>query len=147
GRLAIGFSPRPIGGGTIAALASVSAALFVGFGQGWIATPELATASIGFFLGGVFPVMIGLAGIALPSRPGLAVGLAGGLGSVGGFLVPWVSGGIAQTTSLPFALTTQAAWLGLLVAGAAIAHLRLRETRAGASHAHPVVTASRPKSG
>ena len=82
-------------------------------------------ALIGFFLGGVFPVMIGLAGIAMPSKPGLAVGLAGGLGSLGGFIVPWLSGVIAQSTSLGFALATQGAWLSLLVAGAAVAHHRL----------------------
>ena len=46
---------------------------FVAFGQGMIDTPEIAMAGIGFFLGGVFPVMIGLAGLALPSAPGLAV--------------------------------------------------------------------------
>jgi len=125
GRLAIGLSPRPIGGGTIAALASVAAGLFVGFGSGLVGSPELAMALIGFFLGGVFPVMIGLAGIAMPSKPGLAVGLAGGLGSLGGFIVPWLSGVIAQSTSLAFALATQGAWLSLLVAGAAIAHHRL----------------------
>lgn len=125
GRLAIGLSPRPIGGGKIAALASVAAGLFVGFGSGLVGSPELAMALIGFFLGGVFPVMIGLAGIAMPSKPGLAVGLAGGLGSLGGFIVPWLSGVIAQSTSLGFALATQGAWLSLLVAGAAVAHHRL----------------------
>ena len=127
GRLAIGLSPRPVGGFAIAALASVAALLFVAFGQGGIASPEIATAAIGFFLGGVFPVMIGLAGIALPSRPGLAVGLAGGLGSLGGFVVPWISGLVAQTSSLSFALSTLGLWLGLLVAGAAITHIRLRD--------------------
>ena len=128
GRLAIGLSPRPIGGGTIAALAAVAAGFFVLFGQGWISSPEMAMAVIGFFLGGVFPVMIGLAGIALPSSPGLAVGLAGGLGSLGGFVVPWVTGVIAQSTSLSFGLMTQGGWLALLVAGAVIAGRRLETT-------------------
>lgn len=125
GRLAIGLSPRPIGGGTIASLAAVAAALLVGFGLGWIATPEVAMAGVGFFLGGVFPVMIGLAGLARPSAPGLAVGLAGGLGSLGGFIVPWTTGVIAQATNLSLGLMTLGLWLGLLVAGGAVAHRRL----------------------
>lgn len=127
GRLAIGLSPRPIGGGTIAALAAVAAVLVVLFGQGAIGTPEGAMAGVGFFLGGVFPVMIGLAGLTLPSAPGLAVGLAGGLGSLGGFVVPWTTGTIAQATDLSFGLTTLGLWLGLLVAGGAVAHHRLRD--------------------
>ena len=44
------------------------------------------------------------------------------------FVVPWVSGGIAQTTSLSVALATQGAWLALLVVGAFVAHRRLRTT-------------------
>lgn len=127
GRLAIGLSPRPIGGGTIATLASVAAVVFVAFGQGLIGTPEVAMAGVGFFLGGVFPVMIGLAGMALPSAPGLAVGLAGGLGSLGGFVVPWATGVIAQASDLSLGLTTLGFWLALLVAGGAVAHHRLRD--------------------
>lgn len=127
GRLAIGLSPRSIGGGTIAALASIAAVFFVAFGQGMIDTPEIAMAGIGFFLGGVFPVMIGLAGLALPSAPGLAVGLAGGLGSLGGFVVPWATGVIAQASTLSLGLTTLGIWLALLVAGGAVTHHRLRD--------------------
>ena len=84
-------------------------------------------AGIGFFLGGVFPVMIGLAGLALPSAPGLAVGLAGGLGSLGGFVVPWATGVIAQASTLSLGLTTLGIWLALLVVGGAVAHHRLRD--------------------
>ena len=67
GRLAVGFSPRPIGAGTTAALAAVAAILMFAFGVGWISSPELAMSGVGFFLGGVFPIMIGLAGLALPT--------------------------------------------------------------------------------
>ncbi len=120
GRLSIGLAPRRPGAGTIAALASISALFVFAFGRGWIGTPELAMAGTGFFLGGVFPVMIGLAGIALPRAAGTAAGLAGGLGSLGGFVIPWLTGKMASAGGLPFALSTLSGWLLLLV-GAALA--------------------------
>lgn len=132
GRLTIGSSPRTPGAGTIAFLAAFAAALVLAFGLGWIGSPELAMAGIGFFLGGVFPVMIGLAGIALPSSAGTAVGLAGGLGSLGGFIVPWLTGQIATNSGLGVALTTLAGWLALLVAAAAF--IRSRQTRRTTGH-------------
>jgi len=128
GRLAVGFAPRAPGSGTTALLAAIAAAVVLGFGRGWIGPPELAMAATGFFLGGVFPVMVGLAGRALPRTAGLAVGLAGGLGSLGGFVVPWITGELAKTGGLPAALTTLAGWLALLVAGAAYARLRRGRT-------------------
>lgn len=124
GRLAVGFAPRAPGAGTTAALAAIAAGIVFGFGRGWISPPELAMAGTGFFLGGVFPVMIGLAGQALPRRAGLAVGLAGGLGSLGGFVVPWITGEIAGSGGLPIALATLSGWIGLLVSGAAFVRIR-----------------------
>ena len=62
-------------------------------------------------------------------RRRLAVGLAGGLGSLGGFVVPWITGLIAGSGSLPGAIASLSGWLGLLVLGAAFVRLR----RAGAS--------------
>lgn len=124
GRLAIGLSPRAPGAGTTAALASVASGVVLLFGLGLIGPPELAMAAVGFFLGGVFPIMIGLAGIALPSSAGTAVGLAGGLGSLGGFVIPWVTGRVANAASLSLALASLGAWLGLLVASAAYARRR-----------------------
>ena len=124
GRLVIGLSPRAPGAGTTALLAAVAATAVLAFGLGWIRTPEIAMATSGFFLGGVFPVMIGLAGMAMPSSAGTAVGLAGGLGSLGGFVVPWFTGHIAGRVGLSIAIASLAGWLGLLVAAAAVARLR-----------------------
>jgi fucose permease len=129
GRLGVGLSPRAPGAGTTAALASVAAAIVLAFGRGWIAAPEVAMAATGFFLGGVFPVMIGLAGRALPRKAGLAVGLAGGLGSLGGFVVPWITGELAGSGGLASALAALSGWLCLLVAGAAF--VRSRRTAIG----------------
>jgi len=125
GRLAVGLSPRPVGAGTTAALASVSAVLMLFFGLGWIGIPELAMTAVGFFLGGVFPIMIGLAGIAMPTAAGTAVGLAGGLGSLGGFIIPWLTGRLANDESLAVALTSLSLWLMVLVIAAAIVRKRL----------------------
>ncbi len=127
GRLSVGFAPRAPGAGTTAALAAIAAVIVFGFGRGWISPPELAMAGTGFFLGGVFPVMIGLAGQTLPRKAGLAVGLAGGLGSLGGFVVPWITGELAGSGGLPRALAALSGWLCLLVAGAAFVRIRRAE--------------------
>ena len=129
GRLAVGLSPRAPGAGTTALLAAIASAIVVSFGLGWLSPPELAMAGAGFFLGGVFPVMIGLAGRALPRNAGLAVGLAGGLGSLGGFVVPWITGAIAGSGGLPGAIASLSGWLGLLVLGAAFVRLRRADER------------------
>jgi FHS family glucose/mannose:H+ symporter-like MFS transporter len=121
GRLASGFSPRSPGAPATAVSAFVSAGIILSFGLGWFAAPELAMAIAGLVLGGVFPVMIGLAGQSLPSSPATAVGLAGGLGSLGGFVVPWCTGQLARADGLPFAITTLSAWLLLLFIAAALA--------------------------
>ncbi len=124
GRLAIGLAPRAPGAGTTASLAAIAAIIVLAFGLGWISPPELAMAGTGFFLGGVFPVMIGLAGQTLPRTAGLAVGLAGGLGSLGGFVVPWITGELAGAAGLASALAALSGWLCLLVAGAAFVRMR-----------------------
>lgn len=124
GRLGVGLSPRAPGAGTTAALASIAAAVVLAFGRGWIAAPEVAMAATGFFLGGAFPVLIGLAGRTLPRKAGLAVGLAGGLGSLGGFVVPWITGELAALGGLASALAALSGWLCLLVAGAAFVRSR-----------------------
>jgi hypothetical protein len=100
------------------------AGLVLAFGLGSFDEPELAMAAAGLALGGVFPVMIALAGLTLPSSPATAVGLAGGLGSLGGFVVPWYTGRLASSAGLPFAIAALSGWLLLLVASAATVRFR-----------------------
>jgi FHS family glucose/mannose:H+ symporter-like MFS transporter len=126
GRLASGLSPRSPGAGATAIAAILAAGIMLGFGVGIFGAPELAMASAGFVLGGVFPVMIGLAGQTLPASPATAVGLAGGLGSLGGFLVPWYTGRLASTAGLPFAISSLSGWLLLLLAAAMAARFGRR---------------------
>jgi FHS family glucose/mannose:H+ symporter-like MFS transporter len=126
GRLASALSPRSQGAYATAASALLASGIIAGFGLGLFDLPEFAMAAAGLALGGVFPVMIGLAGQTLPASPATAVGLAGGLGSLGGFLVPWLTGRLASADGLPFAITSLSGWLLLLLAAAMTARFRQR---------------------
>jgi fucose permease len=121
GRLAAGLSPRAPGAGTIAILAVAASAVIAAFGRGLIPSPELAMAVTGFCLGGVFPILIALAGVTLPGQAGTAVGLAAGAGALGGFVVPWLTGRIATTSQLSTAFLSLSGWLALLALCSAIA--------------------------
>ena len=127
GRVGVGLSPREPGPGTTALLAALAAGIAIAFGLGWLRSPELSTVLVGLLLGGVFPIMIGLAGMAWPSSTGTAVGLAGGLGSLGGFVVPWCTGRIASASSLGFAIATLGAWLLIVALSATTIRLRFRQ--------------------
>jgi len=70
--------------------------------------------------------MIGLAGQTLPSSPATAVGLAGGLGSLGGFIIPWLTGQFASKNGLPVAISSLAGWLALLFCAALAVRFRQR---------------------
>ncbi len=116
GRLALGLSRFEPGARATALLAGVAGIGIVAFFLGDLASPELAMGLAGLFLGGVFPTMIGLAGPTLPGAPGTAVALAAGCGSLGGFVVPWLTGALANRTGLATALATLGLWLLLLAA-------------------------------
>ena len=124
GRLMVGLSQKEPGAGTTALLALVSSAVVGAFFVGWTIPPEVAMALTGFFLGGVFPIMIGLAGVTMPGAAGTAVALAAGLGSVGGFLVPWLTGILATHTDLALALASLAPWLLMLAIASAVVRRR-----------------------
>jgi fucose permease len=126
GRLASGLASQSPGAGITACFSVIAAVILVLFENGLFASAEVAMIAIGLALGGVFPVMIGLAGRTLPNSPATAVGLAGGLGSAGGFVVPWATGGLAGTMGLPFAFASLAGWIMLLAAAATIVHFRRR---------------------
>ncbi len=120
----VGLSQKEPGAGTTALLALVSSAVVGAFFVGWTSPPEVAMALTGFFLGGVFPIMIGLAGVTMPGAAGTAVALAAGLGSVGGFLVPWLTGILATHTNLAVALASLSPWLLALAIASAVVRRR-----------------------
>ena len=127
GRLGAGLAPNSPGAGWTAILAAAATGVILAFEVDSFGPPEFAMAIVGLLLGGVFPVMIGLAGKTLPASPATALGIAGGLGSLGGFVVPWVTGRLASEIDLPFAFASLAGWLLLLTAAAAA--VRFRRTR------------------
>lgn len=129
GRLGAGLSPRSPGAGTIALLAACAAGMLLAFELHVFGSPEFAMGAIGLALGGVFPVMMGLAGRTLPDSPATALGLAGGLGSLGGFMIPWLTGRLATEVGLPLAFACLAGWLMLLAAVAAVVARRFRRPR------------------
>ena len=79
---------------------------------------------------GASQLLIALAGAALPGRAGIAVGVAAGVGALGGFVVPWLTGRIATTTSLSTAFVSLAFWIALLTGSSTIVYLRRRQNRA-----------------
>ena len=85
---------------------------------------ELVMGACGLALSGVFPLMVALAGQAVPEARGKAVGLVAGLGSVGGFALPPLTGALADTFGIGFAFLSLSAWALLIAAGGRVAQLR-----------------------
>lgn len=81
----------------------------------WI---ELLLAAVGLALGGVFPVMIALAGQQAPQARGTATGLVAGAGAAGGFVVPWLTGALGDRTGLTAAIAALAAWCAVITLAA-----------------------------
>ena len=84
---------------------------------------ELATGMAGLVLGIVFPVMITLAGRQFPDAPGTATGMVAGLGSFGGFALPWLVGNVANTAGARAGFACVAVACGLLAATALAARI------------------------
>jgi fucose permease len=82
---------------------------------------ELVMGACGFALAGVFPLMIALAGRLAPESPGRAVGLVAGLGSIGGFAIPPLTGAIADASNIVIAMASLAGWCGLIAVAGGVA--------------------------
>ena len=88
---------------------------------------EWLFAAAGFALGPVFPLLVALAANTLPGRTGLATSFVAGLGSLGGFAVPWLVGAVGDRAGIGAAIgTTAAVALGLGLAGMVAHALRAR---------------------
>jgi len=70
----------------------------------------------------VFPLMIALAGHLAPDAPGRAVGLVAGIGSIGGFALPWLTGAIADAAGSALAFGSLAGWCAAIGVAAFVAH-------------------------
>lgn len=91
----------------------------------WTPRVEWLFAAAGLVIGPVFPLVVALGARSLPARPGLATGCLMGLGSLGGFTLPWLAGAVGDRAgvSAAFAVLVAAA---LLLAGAAALAFTLR---------------------
>jgi len=80
---------------------------------------ELLYFLVGFSLGPVFPVTIALAGQRFPKAVGSVVGLAVGVGSVGCFAIPWLTGAIGDREGIAIAISWLAGWAVVIALGGA----------------------------
>lgn len=86
---------------------------------------ELLFAGLGFVLGGVFPLLVALAGRRTPTATASGVALVAGLGSAGGFVAPWLTGVIGDAIGMTTAMGSLALWCGVITIAAILAD-RLR---------------------
>ena len=121
GRLLMMLPSRPLDARTIVAEGIVGAALIAtatALGLPWL---ELVMGAVGLAISGVFPLMIALAGQLVPDSPGKAVGLVAGLGSVGGFVLPPLTGAIADGPGIAVAMGSLAIWCVVIATAGAVA--------------------------
>lgn len=119
------------------AVAGLSAAAIAGVGTltGWTSI-ELLLGAIGVALGGIFPLMVTLAGQRNALARGSAVGLVLGSAALGGFVVPWLTGFLGDRIGIVDAVRSLSLWC--LWVGAAAAWLAVDARRRRASKAEPV---------
>ena len=104
GRLLMTIPARPFDARAIA-VSGAAGALVIGIGVGLgLRQVEWVMGACGLALSGVFPLMISLAGQAIPEARGKAVGVVAGLGSVGGFALPPLTGALADTAGIEVAI-------------------------------------------
>lgn len=98
------------------------AALVAGVALGW-ARVELLLAFVGLALGGVFPLLVVLAGRRTPQATGTGVAVVAGLGSAGGFVLPWLTGLVGDAAGVAAAVGTLGLWCGVVAAGGLLAEV------------------------
>jgi fucose permease len=97
--------------------------LAAGVTLGW-SQIEVLLVLVGFALGGVFPLLVALAGSRTPHATGSAVAVVAGLGSAGGFVAPWLTGLLGDAVGIATAFAALAGWCGLIVLTALLAEAR-----------------------
>ena len=122
GRLLLGKVAQRIGSRRL--IEACLCGVVVGILLVWV-VPQLAVATFalfltGFSLGPIFPTTIALMSDTLPSRIlSSAIGFLASLGSIGGALLPWIAGNLAQHfglwTLLPYIMALTAIMLVLWV--------------------------------
>ena len=134
GRVALVIGVERIRGfeSQLLAATGAAAALIIGFGTGLgFGHVELLLGATGLAVSATFPLMIALAGREMPEAPGLATGLVAGLGSAGGFALPWLTGNLADVAGVGLAMTAIAAWCALISAAALVSQRTSRARTGG----------------
>lgn len=131
GRLLMMLPRRRLDARLLMASGTAGAVLIAGGAALGLPQIELMLGACGLALSCVFPLMIALAGQLVPEAPGKAVGLVAGLGSIGGFVLPPLTGAIADATHIGLAIGSLAAWCALIAAAGWVAHGPLRQRPPG----------------
>lgn len=119
GRVALGVYRGGVGPRLLSMMGGASVVtILVGVATG-LHLIELWVFASGLALGGVFPLMVALAGRAAPHAPGTASGTVMGFGALGGFVVPWLAGALGDSTNIVVAMGALAVW-GVVIAAAAL---------------------------
>jgi len=122
GRVLVMLPSEGLGARTLA-LEGVAATAILVVGIGFeMPAIEVVMGLAGLALAGVFPIMIALAGRAVPEAPGLATSLVAGVGSLGGFLLPSLTGALADARGIGTAMSSLSLWCVAIAVCAWIAH-------------------------
>ena len=107
GLLAVRGSP----GAQVLIAAGVTGAATLAIGVGWIDNAiEVLFGIVGVALGAVYPLMMTLTGQRFPHARGMAAGLVGAAGALGGLCIPWLTGAIGDGIGIVPAVATLACW-------------------------------------
>ncbi len=103
--------------------AGVTGAAAIAVGVGWIDDAiEALFGIVGVALGAVYPLMMTLTGQRFPHARGVAAGLVGAAGALGGFCIPFMTGAIGDGVGIVPAVASLGFWCFSLGCAAMFAH-------------------------
>jgi FHS family glucose/mannose:H+ symporter-like MFS transporter len=95
-----------------------------------LALAIVALTAVGLAIANIFPAVIAIAGEEYPHAVGTVTGALIAMGGLGGAIFPWLTGIVAERSSLRVALGGSVVLLAAILA-AEMGILRLRRTHAG----------------
>jgi len=110
GRVALVAVNRPLGVGVLMVSGVAAAALLLGGVAIRVTQVELWVGAVGLSISGIFPIMVAVVAQSFPSARGSATGIAVGSGTLGGFVIPWLSGWLGESASVNLAMAGLAVW-------------------------------------
>jgi FHS family glucose/mannose:H+ symporter-like MFS transporter len=110
GRVVLVAVNRPLGVGVLMTSGLAGGALLLGGVALEVSQVELWVGAVGLAISGIFPIMVAVVAQSFPSARGSATGIAVGSGTIGGFVIPWLSGWLGELASVEFAMAGLALW-------------------------------------